>query len=157
MAASCTWIKKNYMGILSIQIHLAKRFLPAKFGIKYEYMNNLKGSVYFYEKKNFYEHKKKFRWGTEWATFKLPKPFYLCFQRNAPLQFEECHIPGQNTFLNPHFYSAGDRQVTTLMLVMASSKLTVLCVEPDLELGIQEDDDPDDSVTSVFAAIKLSQ
>ncbi len=21
------------------------------------------------------------------------------------MQFEECHIPGQNTFLNPHFYS----------------------------------------------------
>ncbi len=27
--------KKNYMVILRIQIHLAKRFLPAKFGIKY--------------------------------------------------------------------------------------------------------------------------
>ena len=35
----------------------------------------------------------------------MPKPFYLCFQRKAPVQFEECHIPGQNTFLNPHFYS----------------------------------------------------
>jgi hypothetical protein len=21
------------------------------------------------------------------------------------MQFEECHIPGKNTFLNPHFYS----------------------------------------------------
>ncbi len=51
------------------------------------------------------KHLKKFRQGTEWATFKLPKPFYLCFQRNAPVQFEECHIPGQNNFLNPHFYS----------------------------------------------------
>jgi hypothetical protein len=30
---------------------------------------------------------------------------YLCFQRNARLEFEECHIPGQNNFLNPHFYS----------------------------------------------------
>jgi hypothetical protein len=37
----------------------------------------------------------------------LPKPFYLCFQRKAPKHFEECHIPGQNTFLNPHFYSVG--------------------------------------------------
>ncbi len=35
----------------------------------------------------------------------MRKPFYSCFQRNAPMQFEECHIPGQNTFLNPHFYS----------------------------------------------------
>jgi hypothetical protein len=41
------------------------------------------------------------------------------------------------------------------MLVMASSKPTVLPVEPDLELGIQEDDDPDDSITSRFAAIRL--
>jgi hypothetical protein len=32
---------------LRIQIHLAKRFLPAKFGINYAYMNNLKGPVYF--------------------------------------------------------------------------------------------------------------
>ncbi len=36
---------------LRIQIHLAKRFLPAKFKIKYAYMNNLKGPVYFYERK----------------------------------------------------------------------------------------------------------
>ncbi len=43
--------------------------------------------------------------GAATQRFKLPKPFYLCFQRNAPMQFEECHIPGQNTFLNPHFYS----------------------------------------------------
>jgi hypothetical protein len=24
------------------------------------------------------------------------------------MQFEECHIPDKNTFLNPHFYSVGD-------------------------------------------------
>jgi hypothetical protein len=39
------------MVILKIQIHLAKRFLPANFGIKYAYMNNLKGPGYFYERK----------------------------------------------------------------------------------------------------------
>jgi hypothetical protein len=39
------------MVILRIQIHLAKRFLPTKFGIKCAYMNNLKGPVHFYEKK----------------------------------------------------------------------------------------------------------
>jgi hypothetical protein len=49
----------------------------------------------------------------------------------------------------------GDRQVTTPMLVMASSKPTVLPVKPDLELWVQEDYDPDDSITSGFAAIKL--
>jgi hypothetical protein len=39
------------MVILKIQIHLTKRFLPAKFGIKYAHMNNLKGHVYCYERK----------------------------------------------------------------------------------------------------------
>ncbi len=39
------------MVVLRIQIHLAKRFFPAKFGMKYAYMNNLKGPVYFYERK----------------------------------------------------------------------------------------------------------
>jgi hypothetical protein len=43
--------KENYIVILKIQIHLAKRFLPANFGIKYACMNNLKGPVYFYERK----------------------------------------------------------------------------------------------------------
>jgi hypothetical protein len=38
------------MVILRIQIHLAKRFLPANFGIKYAYMNNLKGPVHICEK-----------------------------------------------------------------------------------------------------------
>ncbi len=28
-----------------------KKFLPANFGIKYAFMNNLKGPVYFYERK----------------------------------------------------------------------------------------------------------
>jgi hypothetical protein len=39
------------MGILKIQIHLSKRFLPANFGVKYAHMNNLKGPVHFYERK----------------------------------------------------------------------------------------------------------
>jgi hypothetical protein len=39
------------MVILRTQIHLAKRFVPAKFGIKYAYMNNFKGPVYFYKRK----------------------------------------------------------------------------------------------------------
>ncbi len=63
-----------------------------------------KGTCILLWNKNL-KHHKKFRWGTEWVTFKLPRSFYLCFQRNATMQFEECHIPGQNTFLNPHFYS----------------------------------------------------
>jgi hypothetical protein len=37
VAATCTQIKKHYTVILKIQIHLAKRFLPANFGIKYAY------------------------------------------------------------------------------------------------------------------------
>ncbi len=53
-------------------------------------MNTFKQPGYFHERK-----------------FKAPqtRPLYLCFQRNAKLQFEECHMPGKNTFLNPHFYS----------------------------------------------------
>ena len=43
--------KENYMVILRIQIHLAKRFLPAKFRIKYAYMNIFKQPVYFHERK----------------------------------------------------------------------------------------------------------
>jgi hypothetical protein len=43
--------KENYMTIFIIQIHLAKRFFPAKFRTKYAYMNNFKGPVYFYERK----------------------------------------------------------------------------------------------------------
>jgi hypothetical protein len=39
------------MAILRIQMHLAKRFLPANYGLKYAYMNNLKGPEYFYEGK----------------------------------------------------------------------------------------------------------
>jgi hypothetical protein len=39
------------MVVLRIQIHLAKRFLAANFGINYAYVNNLKGLVYFYERK----------------------------------------------------------------------------------------------------------
>jgi hypothetical protein len=38
------------MAILIIHIHLAKRFSPAKFGIKYAYMNNFKGPVCFYKR-----------------------------------------------------------------------------------------------------------
>jgi hypothetical protein len=39
------------MVIWRIHIQLAKRFLPARFGIKNAYMNNLKGPVYFSERK----------------------------------------------------------------------------------------------------------
>jgi hypothetical protein len=43
--------KEKLHGHFENPIHLTKRFLPAKFGIKYAYMNNLKGPVYFYERK----------------------------------------------------------------------------------------------------------
>jgi hypothetical protein len=43
--------KENCMNILIIQIHLANRFLPAKFRIKYANMNNFKQPVYFHERK----------------------------------------------------------------------------------------------------------
>jgi hypothetical protein len=39
------------------------------------------------------------------------------------MQFEECHIPGQNTFLNPHFYSAG--ALSTLNLLKQVTNINI--------------------------------
>ncbi len=68
-------------------------------------MNNFKQPVYFHERKLKAPQKVQIRNSMSNMYSKLPGPFQLCFQRNAPLQFEECNIPGKNTFLNPYFYS----------------------------------------------------
>jgi hypothetical protein len=43
------------------------------------------------------------------------------------MQFEECHIPGQNTFLNPHFYSAW-----ILKAPQAYLGASMVTIEPDM-------------------------
>ncbi len=36
------------------------------------------------------------------------------------MQIEECHIPGQNTFLNPHFYSEVEEVLTRTGIVTST-------------------------------------